>query len=501
MYPAPSTINRNIFYLDTTRSSCRMSSNNGSDIASDTIDAIESASQAPASSLPRRSPLKELSTNHIPSPAQLHPSDQCGRSSMPAISETPKKHLHIYQQPTHATQPRTSEPSVALDQPYRLTFGKYQGQLLDDVPGSYIGFLKKKGIPRNIPALKAAIDAWDQRRELVKREAISSQKSLEPSSSLGPIASQHVRHSQPPSTPLRTRLRSRSSSPAFESDDRPAAKRARHSKGLLPFNASPSSSLPPPSSAPVGSSYQHSALTTPLNDVARAAPRQAVLPRRAILPRRASLCRPAHNLQITNIDSTLESIYIIYLRKQGAFERNKVLAAAVAEFEQKYPPGSRYTFTFGKYVGLGLKDVPDHYIQYLRDTNAAAEHEDLREALYYFATRPRTTSELRAEKAASRKQKKLGGVRTGSSFTGGNRFEFYNFTENGESILITPTQALEYFHLQQSDIHEARVQTSNRYAKLYDLRGVYRIAKEMNSCVGETPMQAMRRFKSDCHNH
>ena len=137
--------------------------------------------------------------------------------------------------------------------------------------------------------------------------------------------------------------------------------------------------------------------------------------------------------------------------------------------------------------------MPEHYIQYLEDVNAASRYADLRDAIDYF-----NRKHAKERDAAKRKKEKLGGIRTGRKFRGGNKFELFNFTVGGNIILITPTQTMEYFGLGSGQLSRLnRAGTSGR-GTLYEVSDVYQLAKERRSCKGETPMQALKRFKYEC---
>lgn len=103
----------------------------------------------------------------------------------------------------------------------------------------------------------------------------------------------------------------------------------------------------------------------------------------------------------------MDDKYITELKKSGTLEGKPTCAAAIADFERKYPPGSRYVIDFGgKFKKKKLNEVPAWYIDWLKDKNVAATQRGLAEGLSYFDSKPRTTAEIQAEEQRKRRKRR-----------------------------------------------------------------------------------------------
>lgn len=459
-----------------------MSSDYGSsDIEFDVLEEIEKS--ASFKTPPRRVPLRELSSNYTP-PASQSLRDSSSQPSIPITAKTPVNNVPTCQAPTPISQFKQTQ---AAPTPYRLTFGQHKGRTVEVVPEKYTAWLKRSGILDTKADLKAAIDVWDQRRE---------DSSLPPSSMGASIPPQPAQIPKRYSSSQNAPPRSRSSSPGFQADERPAAKRARLSKDAAPLSSYPSSGTPVASSQqlpPLPPSSKQRKTTE------YCLPPSSSVPSSKIWEPSDGEFRLDFGKHTGKTLLEVPATYIAWIKKEGSLEKNQGLAAAVADFERNHPPGSTYELPFGKHKGMRLTDVPPEYVDWLKGWESAPNHLGLLEAISYFEKRSGAT----ARKQVERKLKRLGGIRTGGTFSGGSKFDYYKFSMNGEHILITPSQALEYFGLQSREISSARLSTRG-YAKLYTLRGVYEIAKgkmpraSKRSCDRETPMQALTRFKREC---
>jgi uncharacterized protein (DUF3820 family) len=95
-----------------------------------------------------------------------------------------------------------------------------------------------------------------------------------------------------------------------------------------------------------------------------------------------------------HIGKTLNEIpsqYISFLKNRGIVEDKPALAAAVIKHErqnlQSAPPVSsnpspdQYTLKFGKHVGKTLAEIPEQYLTWLKTTDMLGNNEDLRNAV------------------------------------------------------------------------------------------------------------------------
>jgi uncharacterized protein (DUF3820 family) len=434
-------------------------------------------------------------------------------------SATPPEGCYAPTTPVSATQP------VVPSGPYRFTFGSHKGKTLDEVPDHYIDWLKRKDIANSRADLKDALEEWEPRQPI---------KQVSPPSQSLPRSSQGLPNfpsSQP--TPTQCRLDSlhAPTSPAVDSplyrlplgihkgmtllevpenylqylrlDQNMANMMPGLGYALSQLNEGKSPTAAPPqpvsqqSLAPLSSPAAQ--LPTSLRQILQAAGvgSQASQPPTGL----PSEYRFDFGKHIGKVLADVPADYISFLKERGIVGSKPDLAAAIVEHERQSSISNDpadYRLNFGMHNGKPLSLVPEDYIEWLKTTNRmGAENPSLRAALAYHDECKREQEKKTKRGSKAKKPRKNTYTPNDISMGTGSISDRYPFQKNGEHLLITPKEAQEYFGVGRS-AHIERVPMRNKYVALHSLKDVYYYARDHSTCKGETPTNALKRWKREC---
>jgi uncharacterized protein (DUF3820 family) len=203
------------------------------------------------------------------------------------------------------------------------------------------------------------------------------------------------------------------------------------------------------------------------------------------------------------------SDYVQFLKDRGIVDGKPALAAAVAAYEQDHPPISsqptstwnpdQYVFTFGKHAGKLLKTVPTDYLLWLKSSPIYTENHTVRSAIQHYEKTYRALVETPPSPPKSKSKSKRASYTANDVSRGsGSTSDRYRFQKNGSPILITPSEASEYFGVRRH-AGLSKVSMRNKYVTVHLLKDVRTYAKREGTCAqGETSDAALKRFKREC---
>ncbi|KAK3618457.1 hypothetical protein LTR56_024634 [Elasticomyces elasticus] len=268
--------------------------------------------------------------------------------------------------------PPISSQDQATPTPYTLTFGKYAGKRVDEVPSYYVSWLKNSCVAyRTNSRLKDAIDTALASMPTPSRPTVSSQLVRTPSQTFA--SSQHT--SETPSDSQTTRRPLQPISGLHSTQ-------AVATSFCFELNATPLQPFTP-----------SQARDLPMASQENQDPNEYVLRFGKHAGKRLGEVPPD---------------YIAWLKKGDYIKNNANLAAAVEHFEPKLeavviPPESMehlpwaatdqdplaYVLNFGKHAGKGLEEVPPEYVAWLKKGELIKNNDMLAAAVAAWDQTPR----------------------------------------------------------------------------------------------------------------
>lgn len=372
----------------------------------------------PSSSQPTPSRQRATSQNAVPSSQPISwmrpvPSSQPTPSVQPMYSQAPLYPTPQTPQPRALAYPPASQPSPSAQlmtpqtpstQPaqegpplYRFPWGIHKGKTFFEVPEMYFEYLKMQGNLDHMAGLKEALALFEQGMLPIDTKAFQATQPPQP------CAVPSLNTPPPSSAPSRpvcmATFAPTSSFPPMSALPMPSP-----AVSTSPYlsNAPPSSSLPPPSSAPLR-------LDPPSQNIALS--QVGPPPSSAPAPSTAASTSPADyrfnfGKNMGKMISEVPDDYIDYLKEKKIIETRPDLAAALEYFNRIYPPEQRYRLTFGKNKGKSLFEVPPNYIQFLKDNNVANSYVGLQAAMAYYDSRMTRAKPAATKEKAPKKRKR-----------------------------------------------------------------------------------------------
>jgi uncharacterized protein (DUF3820 family) len=450
-----------------------MSSDYGSDILSDDIGTIDDSPNVQPQCAPAATPRLPLTPHDANIPVTPPPSQSqsqsrsvelCPPSSLQPLPQSSSYHSRLQKYGAPATPESTAKP-VEFVGPYRFTFGQYRGKTVEEVPQSFVVWLNKNDAPNRPPALKAALDDWDNRQAAKQPRTPLSQSSpalsSQPLPSTAYISSSQPtpisrsykvaddnRHSLDEPLPLyrlpfgihkgKTLLEVPEQYIAYLRVDQNMTDMMTGLGGalrLLDEGKLPVANRPPLASQPP--IIDITPTSVPNKSLSPQPPHAKSTPSRTSSIPQMSQTGPASSQTPSNdgcyrlnfglhTGKTLHEVateYISFLIERGIGESRPELAIAIVKYERERPAAlaasqsnnvcdpAQYKLTFGKHSGKRLCEVPVPYVEWMRDSNLGADYPALRSALDHHA---KTQAEMvPKKKKVSTKRKAPTGISSG----------------------------------------------------------------------------------------
>ncbi|KAK5682831.1 hypothetical protein LTR17_027361 [Elasticomyces elasticus] len=419
--------------------------------------------------------------------------------------------------------PPIASQNQATPTPYMLTFGKYAGKRVDEVPSYYVSWLKNSCLAyRTNSRLRNAVDTALASMPTPSRMTVSSQLVRTPSQTFA--SSQHT--SETPSGSQATR---RPLQPI--SGSQPTQSVATSSE----LNPTPLQSFTPSQTAglPMASQENQDPNEYVLNFGKHAGKRLGEVPPDYIawlkkgdyiknnanlaaavehfgLKSEAAVISPEamEHLPLAATDQDplayvlnfgkhagkgLEEVppeYVAWLKKGELIKNNDMLAAAVAAWDQT---PRVYRLCFGKYEGYTLDEVPPTYLNCLQDFDAPVGHEDLKQAL---EEHKEANSALQVSRViGSDKTRKKKAFDLPSETTTDFRRYYYNGDSEGGQMWIGCQDCVRYFGPDAKAMVAAGLRPHYKNQRFW-LHQVFAYAKHFGTTKHETPTKALNKFKA-----
>ncbi|KAK5722748.1 hypothetical protein LTR15_005981 [Elasticomyces elasticus] len=182
--------------------------------------------------------------------------------------------------------------------------------------------------------------------------------------------------------------------------------------------------------------------------------------------------------------------YVAWLKKGELIKNNDLLAAAVAAWDQT---PRVYRLCFGKYEGYTLDEVPPTYLNWLQDFDAPVGHEDLKQAL---EEHKEADSALQVSRViGSDKTRKKKAFDLPSETTTDFRRYYYNGDPKGGQMWIGCQDCVRYFGADAKAMVAAGLRPHYKNQRFW-LHQVFAYAKHFGTTKHETPTKALNKFKA-----
>ncbi|KAK4945039.1 hypothetical protein LTR10_015716 [Elasticomyces elasticus] len=420
--------------------------------------------------------------------------------------------------------PPISSQDQATPTPYTLTFGKYAGERVDEVPSYYVSWLKNSCVAyRTNSRLKDAVDTALASMPTPSRPTVSPQLVRTPSQTFA--SSQPTSQTPSGSQPTRRPLQPIS---GLHSTQAVATSLELNATPLQPFTPSQARDLPmasqenqdpneyvlrfgkhagkrlgevPPDYIAwlkKGDYIKNNANLAAAVEHFEPKLEAVVIPPESMehLPRAATDQDPlAYVLNLgKHAGKGLEEVppeYVAWLKKGELIKNNDMLAAAVAAWDQT---PRVYRLCFGKYEGYTLDEVPPTYLNWLQDFDAPVGHEDLKQAL---EEHKEANSALQVSRVIGNdKTRKKKTFDLPPETTTDFRRYYYNGDPKGGQMWIGCQDCVRYFGADAKAMVAAGLRPHYKNQRFW-LHQVFAYAKHFGTTKHETPTKALNKFKAE----